>query len=281
MRLPLYKYKKKIMELIIGNLSNYELVKMLGGLAAIISAIISFLAIIIRDMINRNSEKCKELDLAELKHRHAKTEAIIDNLLKSISTIHTASNQKIISSYEGLWICLLKIRKNIPNSYFLAYTILTKNEIKNLSKSDNDICNQCKLVKIENILSSQNDYLAEAEMYRPFIGNTAWNIFFTYHLFIGRSLNLLAQILHKNGSTVWYEDTQLKEQILSLVIEKDKLEKLIENKFYAFHNILIYLEQLLCVEIQSFLLGRKLASETLNQSIKYSEAIAQANKGIT
>jgi len=266
------------MKSFINTISNYELVKIFGGLTVITSAIVSFIAILIRDVINRKLEKRKEIEFADLKHKYSKTEAIIDNLGKSISTAYTASNQKIIDSYEGIWSCLLKIRRNIPNSYFLAYTILTKQEIIDLAKSKGDIYNQAKLVNINNILSLQSEFFSEAEMFRPFIGNTAWNIFFTYMSFIGRSMYLLDQIVNNKGKIVWYEDTIFREQILSLVIEKSKLEKLMENELYSFYNVLTYLEQAMSEEILNYLLGRKLTSETLEQSLKYSSSLAQIDK---
>lgn len=263
------------MEKIINNIDNWTLIQLFGGIAVVVSAIVTFIGIILKDYLNSKFDKLKLKELEDLKHKYTKTENLIENLSSSISQIHIASNSIIIESYQHVWNSMLDIRRTFPPIASLAYSILTPEEFRNIGKTsppkfaDESLCND-----FDEFFRKHNNIVNNAESYRPFVGILGWNIFFAYQAFHGRLAYLYKKGIEHNKFELWYEDTKFTNQVLSIAIDNEAIKKLIDNNFTAFQNIRSYLEIKMQEVINSHIYGKRFTNEILTQSIALSKSIS-------
>jgi hypothetical protein len=264
------------MKTIINDINTWELVKLFGGLSLIISAIVSFLALIIRDYFLNRNEKQKEKEIETLKQQYSKTEAMFGYITDNISKSYSSSNERILKAYEEIWNTMLKIRNQMPVFAYKVYTIFTMDELETLPKNKKY---QSDLNRID-----YNDYFLKiaqitenVETCRPFVRDRAWSVFFVYRATYGRLVYLLDEGRAKDKIRLWYDDASFIDQVLGMVIEKDNISKLIENRVIAFHNVVSYLELLMQEEVQNFIYGRNISNEILGKAIEYGSIIENIN----
>jgi hypothetical protein len=261
------------MKELIEQLNNWELLKLFGEIGAIISVIISFFAVLIRDFFSKKLDKANQKEIEKLKHKYAKTESIMNNIAQSISCAYSNSNSRITLAYEEVWKALLQIRTNIPSFIFSSYISLTKQEIKELPKSTNVFLkNNFSVIDYTSFFPKHSEILNSIEPQRPFISSRAWNIFYAYQAFIGRLVFLFYEGSTSGKIESWQDDINFRSQILGLAINMDQLNTLLENEVTAFYSIISYLELDMTNEIQNHLYGKEMVKETLAKAIELSNA---------
>lgn len=267
------------MKEIIDQMSSWEIVQVFGGLTLVLSTLVSTIVVFTKDWLANRWDKKKQKEIEELKHTNSRTEKMIENVTQSISAIHSSSNEKILQSYEKLWNCMLELRRNIPSAAFMAYTVLTKKELENIYQIDNtEFLKEINHIDFSKQMSRHSEILNEVESVRPFIGQKSWNILFSYQAFIGRAMFLLYAGKTNSKVQAWLDDENFIAQIILPVIEKDKLDKLLESETAAFYNILSYEEMLIQEEVHAQIFGKRITDETLNLAIAFSESIVSMNK---
>ena len=99
---------------------------------------------------------------------------------------------------------MLLIKNNMPSVAYNAYTLLTKNELKSIPTSKNQFFRDgLKNIDYDKYLDVLDQSGRDAEIHRPFIGQVAWNIFFTYRALYGRVVYLLNQGKVQDNIDVW------------------------------------------------------------------------------
>jgi len=259
------------MKELIENMDNWTLVKLIGGMTIILSSVISFVAYFIKDYYINKWKSNYQIDIEKIKGNLSQNNSILDNLTKSISNIYLASNEKRIEYLEKVWNGMMEQKRGLPSVIFMAYTILTKEEIEKLPQTTNEYTIAgIKSFKPKEYFDFHLNITSELEKTRPFIGEKIWLIYFVYQAFLGRLTYLIQDGLEKGKVKYWKDDKGFINQILLSVIKKDELNKLIEKDISSFHNILNFLEFKALNDISEQLSGKRMTEESVEQALKLS-----------
>lgn len=260
------------MEEIINNLDNWTIVKVLGGLTIILSSVISFIAIMIRELIINKWKTKQQIEIENIKSELSQNNQIIEHLTKTRSDIFLTSSQERINGLKSIWQIMIEIKEAMDSLVFMAYSILSRDELINLPNSNNQSIQQAyKSFDPNNYFIKNHELVIKAQMHRPFIGYKLWDIFFAYQSFQGRLTYLIKEGFEKGKINYWLDDINYIEQVIEKVISKKEFSELTKNEFYAFHAILNYLEVLALNEISEQISGKKVTESTIKHAIELSK----------
>ena len=247
-------------------IDNWTLVQLVGGVAVIFPALV----LLVKEIFFSKWKAKQERDLEILKAKTNDNSLLLSNLTTSLSGIYLASNEKRILYLETVWKHMLKMKAEIPPIIFMAYTILTKEEVQDLKSTTNVYAKTgIRQFNGQEYLAANHAITSEIEGYRPFIGENLWFIFSIYQGFLGRITYTFDRDL-KNDSeekiTHWKDDKYF-EQILETIIKPSELKQLVKPDFRAFQNVLNFIEVKALNEISEQLSGKRMTEETVKHAI--------------
>lgn len=258
---------------IFAKIDNWELIKLLGGLTIIISSIISFIAYFIKSYFINKWKSKQQTEIEIIKARFDQNNQLISNLTSSLTNVYLSSNNKRFEYLEKIWVGMMTIKSNMPTIVTTSYSILTKEELINLPKTDNKYLKaSIQSFNAEEYLESNFKINSDLQKCRPFIGESLWIIYFVYQAFIGRLTILIEEGLRKGKITNWHDDFGFINQILNSVITKDQLEKLMSNS-NSFNNVLNFLESIAINDISEQITGKRITDETVKRALEISEIL--------
>lgn len=170
----------------INNLSNSEIIKLIGLLVTILLAIFGLIgrAIFIKWKYNLD-RKIKVLEVQNSQN---------ELLLNTFSSTSNVSQSKRIESIEKFWTNIMELKKCIPSAGQLAYLILTPDELNKFFEMDLDL--KELLIKQVGSRETESHFLKlceNCEKLRPFLGERLWLNFQIFQGFIGRSRYVFEQ----------------------------------------------------------------------------------------
>jgi hypothetical protein len=260
------------MEETINSLEKWELLKVLGGLTVVLSALISFCSILFREWLLGRWRVKQEGELAFLKSQLSHNSQLVNQLTQASSAIFLSSSEQRIKGFTNLWENIVNLKENMPTLVITVYSLLTDDEVRNISNTES--VNMQQLISNyspQEYFSENHRRLLEVQKKRPFIGQELWASYFVYQQFIGRLTHLLRDGLEKGAVTYWMDDKLTMSQILPTVIPKSDLDKLCSNRVLAFQAILNYLETQILNEISEQVTGKRITESTLKHAIELSE----------
>ena len=268
------------MQNLINSISNWELVKLLGGMGVVLTAIAVFVSRLLNNYALHKWKTNSDKRLEEYKFELERQVKLIDNLTSIIPNIHIATNERRLDHFERLWQSMLQIKKEFPTICGIAYTILTKSEIQDLPKDPNpNIGELVRTFEPNEYFDKLADISNKIERSRPFVGQKAWNTYFVYQALHGRLTYLISDGFLKGRISYWLDETDFLEQLVSITVGKDAQEKLFENPVQAYLNIVNYLELELINEISSKFESHLVASESTKDAMEISRAYEQLRSG--
>jgi len=254
-------------------LSKWELIKACGG----ISAIVSFIAILIRELILSKWKTKQEIKVEGIRSELDKSNQLINTLTSTSTDLILSANQKKIECLDVLWSKMMSIRESLNKTVHTFYTILTKDEIIKLPSNAGSMITDFKSsFDYLKYLESISDLLSQAQRTRPFIGTKLWSIFFAYNAFQGRLTYLIFDGFETGTVRYWLDEAEKKTifSIFNKVINEEMFEKITKDESLAFNTILIYLESLALNEISEQLSGK----EQINSVLEYSQGLSKYQK---
>ncbi len=264
------------MQQLLNRIDNWTLIKLVGGLAVIISAVVGFTAGTLRDYLGHRWRARQERELESLKHQFSKTEVLLNNLTTSGSSTYLATSERRLDHFQKLWNGMMTIKNGYPTLASIAYSILTRNEITNLpTTGKNIIRGEIERFNPEKYFDFQFSVVTDVEASRPFVGQHAWNAFFAYQALHGRLVYLLQDGLRKGRVAYWLEDRQFLNQVLGISIPPESMDMLLQNEVMAFYNIRNYLELAVLTDVESQTSGSAAIKETVKQAQQLSEAMSK------
>ena len=253
----------------------FELIAELGGWGLIITAIAAGLY----KLLLQRLQKRYDSEIEDLKSKNSYNNTLINNLTNSIPNVYLSSNEKRIEYLEGVWLALVEIKEQFPSAISLIYTILTKEEVEEINNSGKELIKQqLKSTHIDPYLELTNSLHNKINLSRPFIGSELWLIFFVYRAFHARIAFKTIENFNQENLKHWTSDREFLDSVLTTVIPKNHLEKLLEKNFSGFSNIRDYLETKALNNIGEQLTGKHISKENLNQAIKLSKLSTFLNK---
>lgn len=259
------------MEELINTLDNWTIVKVLGGLTIMFSSVISFIAILIREKIIGKWKSQQQTDIERIKSQLSQNNQIIEQLTKTRSDIYLSSNHERLDGLKVIWEIMNQTKESMESLVFMSYTILTREELINLPKTQNHVLKQAiDSFDATSYFEQNHKMVLKAQLHRPFIGFRLWTIFFAFQSFIARLTYLIRDGLKRGKVKFWMDDRNYLEQVFEMVISKKELDELCKNELLAFNAILNYLEALALNEISEQISGTKVIESTINHALDLS-----------
>jgi hypothetical protein len=256
------------LEEIIYKLNDWTIIKIVGGLGVVISAIILFLNKLtiekLKTVWNKNAQK----DLQEIKSNLAQNNSTLASLQMNYVQHQQNTQIKRIEAIEKIWEAVLNVHQRIPSPVKLALSILKDDEINNKT-FENLEKNGKSLGKLISKLHPEKDTLqivqsaGEIEYLRPFINEELYTLFKTYTVVIGRiSLNFIWHF-HEGKLQTWKKDEIVEKQLKIILTEKE-FNYLFE-KDCAFVDMVNLLEIKILEKIRETVTGAELNIDTITQ----------------
>lgn len=260
------------MEELINTLDNWTIVKIFGGLTIILSSVISFIAILIRELIISKWKTKQQIEIENIKSELSQNNQIIEYLTKTRSDIYLSSSNERVNGLKTIWETMTQTKESMESLVFMSYTILTRDELINLPSTQNEAIRQA-IDSFDSLryFNENHDLVLKAQLHRPFIGFKLWSIFSAYQSFIGRLTYLIRDGLENGVVKFWIDDRNYFEQVLEKVITKKEIDELCKIELLAFHGILNYLEALALNEISEQISGKKVTESTINHALELSK----------
>gem|GEM_PF-6472525 len=269
------------MQEIIYKIDNWTIVKLLGGLALIVTALFTLFGKLFSERLKQIWKTKSDKEIEGLKGEIQKGNSTINSLtLAYLNNFHKIQDKRIEAT-EKLWNAILELKSGIPSPVGLALNILLDTE---LSKVMLDKRNQNgeSLGELIDELSeiTSTSYLSSIEQnvikYRPFLGDKALLIFYAYQGFIGRTVYNFIKGYKENTLQSWKQDGPTKGLLKSVRTDKE-LENLYSYKVNSFNLVLQLLETKLLHEIRENLYGKSLTVDTI-EYVKSIENILSGSK---
>ena len=119
------------MEEIIYKLNDWTIIKIVGGLGGVISAIILFLNKLTIEKLKMVWDKNAKEDLQEIKSNLAQNNSTLASLQMNYVQHQQNTQIKRIEAVEKIWVAVLNVHQRIPDPVKLALSILKDDEINN------------------------------------------------------------------------------------------------------------------------------------------------------
>lgn len=261
------------MQEIINSVDQWALVKLFGGFAFILSALVSFIAILIRDIFLKKKSHQQDIEIEKLKNKLIHNEGIINKLQDTHSKVFLSSSTKRISSIEILWKGFIEIRKNIPSSIMMANSILTKEEYHDLETTMPHLHGiLSNSLKEDEIMKKHHEIIELVELQRPFIGEKLWNIFYVNQILHGRLVYLFFNGKENRKYKHWTDDNGTLSALKQFIPAED-LSMIINNSVLAYTHARSYLELKISSEISALVSGKAVSENILENSINMAKSL--------
>ncbi|MBW8360733.1 MAG: hypothetical protein K0M56_00950 [Kaistella sp.] len=237
------------------DIDNWYLIKLLGGFSLILIGLLKFFSDYFLKKLNSSSDHFYNKNLERIKGEILKN----NTLLTSLTENHLSSSQKIldkkIQSYDILWSTILKIKESLPSGVSIVHKILIDSEITD----DNAYKRFSTNPLIGKLISSYNGDLEMNKIIalgnpiyqiRPYLSDTAFNLFYTYHGVVGRLCYKFLEEYSKERIYNWKTDPATK-QLLKTTLTESEINYINSINIASFDTLLELLEYKILVDLKS------------------------------
>lgn len=246
---------------------NVQIKEIINDYSWFISSISALLAVAMNFIIKKNELKRKNkynADNEEFKLEINKHRQMFNESLAALSSTNELHYERSTKAIEFLWNSVQKIRKMTLRMSFI-YSIFEPSEYQKYIEDNNLkslILEECNLIEINNSFEEEIDKV------RPFVESEVWNKYILYRTFSMRCLYMFSEGVRTNNILPWYSDKASFDIFESLMGEykRDNYKSIGE-----FKQILMEMETLIVLEMQSVLKGHKLSNEIFNKSLEISK----------
>lgn len=261
------------MQEIIYRIDNWTLIKILGGLTIILTAIIGFFSNVLQSKIQQSLKFKSDAKLEDLKGDIDKYNSVLTSFFQN----HLSSSQKVfdtkLKAYETLWEIVQKIKDAFPAGITMVYYLLTDDEL-NKNTVFNELDTNPKMgpgLRNYNLTDEMKKIIDSRKpltKYRPYLSDKSFKLYYAFSAFYGRITHSFIWQYEKKNIYNWKNDKTLLD-ILSVTLTKEELEYIINSKFRAFESLTELLEYKIITDIREQLQ----ISGSANDTIQYIKDI--------
>jgi len=270
------------MQQIIYKIDNWALVKLLGGVALVFTAIIAFSFKYLSVRLTQLSQHGYNRDLEDVKGDILKNNGLLNSLVEN----YFSSSQKIldkkIEAYELLWSCILSIKESFPAGISLVYQLLTDSEFEKI-KAFEDLNSNPKMgpilrsYKMEIEIAKMIDNGKKLSSLKPYISDSSFKLFYTYQGLIGRVTHKFIWDYENKILYNWKKDGNL-DTILSITLTKKELNYIKKDiNIGALNSLIDLLEYKILQDFRNSLNIRETTTDTV-EYLKDFEKILTTSK---
>ena len=209
------------MQEIIYKLDNWSIIKLLGGSAIVITAIIGFFYKIILTRIGQAGQHNYNKKLEDLKGEISKNNSLVNSIVQNYFSSSQKLLDKKIQAYELLWSSILNIKENLPSGISAVYQLLADSEIEKVDAFKNINTNTTLGPVLRN-------YSMEKEMknfidngkallpHKPYLSDESYKLYYTYQGLTGRVTHQFIWKYSKLKLYNWKKDEHLKLSLIHI-----------------------------------------------------------------
>ncbi len=268
----------------IHKIDDWTIVKLLGGFAVVLTAVIGFFSKYLLNKFAQTSQHGFDKKLEDMRGEIARN----NNALSSIVQNYLTSSQKVldkkIQAYDFLWARILEVKEFLPSGISAVCQIFLDSEINRVDgfKYIDDNPNMSKVLRSYNLedqmkpfLKSSNDLL----IYKPYLSDGVYKLYYAYNALVGRMTHkFISHYQHKEVYN-WKRDEHL-NKILTVVLSDKEIEYIKELKTGSFPTTLDLLEHKILQDFKSNLNIQTSPEETIKY-MRDIEKIMNLDKGST
>lgn len=260
------------MKEIIYTIDNWSIVKLLGGLAVILTAVIFFISSYFQKRLEKAVDYKYDSKLETVKGSIEKSNSTLNSAIQHYFSASQKTLDKKIYAYEELWSSLIKIKFYLPPGINLIYQILTDDELndKNAFRDLQQKGTLGSLLSTYNHDEEMKKYSSDDPLMKvqPYISDKTYKLFFVYRALNGRVTHQFLWDFHSHKIYNWKNDKSLKD-LLKIVLSQKELDYIYSIRVSAYPNLLDLLEYKM---IQDFRKNLNIKDST-NDSIEYIKDI--------
>lgn len=255
---------------------SWDVVKLIGGIAAVVSGLITAVTFLLREWISTKLRTQQQKEVESLRHEFAEHQALVGAIPSLVSSARTAASRTRMEHFGKSWDFLMQVRKEFPSLAVMAYSLFTRDEVASIPTTTHQTTVSARRrFQPTSYFEKHADLVDSVEHSRPFIGDKLWNILFAYQALHGRLVHLLDDGIRKGKVKYWLEDRPFLEQVLGIAIPEEALQKIIKNDVMAYPNVRNYLEAAFVAEVSNETTGVSATRDTLAQTLKLATAGAR------
>lgn len=269
------------MQELIYKLDNWTIIKLLGGVAVVLIAIIGFFSKYLLTRLTQSSQHSYNSEIENIRGEISKNNSFLTSLIQN----YFSSSQKIldkkIQAYELLWTSILKIKESFPGGISLVYQLLPDYEIEKENAFEDLNTNP----KMGPLLRS---YDMDTEMkklvdngkslldLKPYISDNSYKLFYTYQGLIGRITHKFIWDFQKSKLYDWKKDDALKS-ILKVTLTDKELSYIMSIKITALNSLTELIEYKILQDFRNSLNIKDSTNDTV-EYLKDIETILNKTK---
>lgn len=261
------------MKNILESLSNWEIIKLLGGISIIIPTLVSGIIIFVREIFFNKWKHKHEKAIIKLKSVLDTKSNILDTVQSSLSSINLKVIPERTKCLCSLWEIMMDTKRLVPTCIMHANQILTADEYESILSENGDIKDDDLVKEIRSV--DTHDFILKlainsrkVENMRPLLNNDLWNVYFSYQAFLGRIVALATESMFSGKSRHWTNDKYI-FSVIEQVIPKNDLQDIIDNNsIYATRTMMNYFENYTLNLISKILSGKSVMNDILLEAEK-------------
>jgi hypothetical protein len=249
------------------NLNITEIIAVLGGWTLIISAISAWIGKLVAEKVTLKWKEQQKKELNKMTHQLASDRLIMESAVSNLSSGQKVAQEKKIQAIEILWKNIIEIRDGLQSA-ITFYKILLPSEYNDVFTKSNMrlMISDLNEGQIAQTISKTYD----TEIYRPYLGEKLWLLFFIYRAFLGRISHILIDGLNKGTIEDWRKDNAV-HSLLENVFHDEQMKAVTNESPIAMHNAITLLEAMILEEISLIMSGEKASKETFKHAKKVGE----------
>jgi hypothetical protein len=246
------------MDDIVYQIDNWTIVKLLGGLSAILIAGFGLIFFLLQ---NRLLDRWRHSDQKEIETLRG----LIERNNSVFNTVFSKSLpdkivEKRLAALETIWNFVIETKNKPPAAVRLIYSILADKEI-NLENVRKLSKGQLEVIRIDGIMMSK-PLITDYENLRYLVPPNLWTIVFVYQAMINRTTYLTIDGLQRGKFLFWKTDEGMKAMLRNVLDEKE-VHYIYNLEFQTFDILLNLLEHKILTEVNKIISGENDTEDSL------------------
>ncbi len=218
--------KRHFVQELIYKMDNWTIIKLLGGISLVLTAIIGFFSKYILTRLTQSSQHSYNSEIETIRGEIIKNNSFLTSLIQNYFSTSQKILDKKIQAYELLWTTILKIKDTFPSGIALVYQLLPDYEVEKENAFE-DLNNNPKMGPV------LRSYDMDTEMkklvdngkalleFKPYISDNSYKLFYTYQGLIGRITHKFIWDYEKKKLYDWKKDDALKGVLKVTLTDKE------------------------------------------------------------
>jgi hypothetical protein len=274
--------KQRFVQEIIYKLDNWTIIKLLGGSAFIVTAIIWFFYKIILSRIGQAGQHSYDKRLEDLKGEISKNNTLLNSVVQNYFSSSQKLLDKKIKAYDLLWSSILNIKDNFPSGISAVYQLLIDSDIEKVDayKNLNENTTLGPVLRNYTMEKEMQSFIDNGKIllpHKPYLSDESYKLYYTYQGLTGRVTHQFIWEYSKSKLYNWKKDEHLKS-VLKITLTDKEIDYIKSLQLGAFTTLIDLLEYKILQDIRSNLNIKHSAEDTIEYLKDIEQILGKTKK---